>query len=109
MSFDVIATEPFERKVKRLSKRYSSLAKDLMEVFDDLEQNPTQGTPIGKNCYKIRVAISSKGKGKRGGARLITCVQVVKNKVFLLDIYDKSEQADISNQELQFLINILAP
>ena len=108
MSFDVIATDPFERKLKRLSKKYHSLAKDLAEIFDSLEQDPTLGTPIGKDCYKIRVAIASKNKGKSGGARIITYVRVIKHKVFLLDIYDKSEQADITHQELQLLINILS-
>jgi mRNA-degrading endonuclease RelE of RelBE toxin-antitoxin system len=65
MNFDIIATEPFERKLKRLAKKYKSLASDLALVIDKLTINPTMGTPIGKDCYKIRIAISSKGKGKR--------------------------------------------
>jgi len=40
--------------------------------LDDLENNPRLGTAIGKNCYKIRLSIRSKGKGKSGGARVIT-------------------------------------
>jgi len=72
MSFNIIATEPFERKLKRLAKKYKSLSSDLSAVIDELAENPTLGTPIGKNCYKIRVAIASKGKGKSGGARMIT-------------------------------------
>ncbi len=56
------------------------------------------GTPIGKDCYKIRVLITSKGKGKgkSGGARVITYVRIVKSNVYLLDIYDKSNKAAIS-------------
>lgn len=65
------------------------------------------GTPIGKDCYKLRIAITSKSKGKSGGARMITYVRIVKQTVFLMDIYDKSEQANITNKELQMLINIL--
>ncbi len=107
MSFDVIATEPFERKLKRLAKKYKSLASDLASVIDDLIENPTLGTPIGKDCYKLRIAISSKGNGKSGGARMITYVRIVKQTVFLMDIYDKSEQANITNKELQMLIDIL--
>jgi len=79
MSFNIIATEPFERKLKRLAKKYKSLSSDLSAVIDELAENPTLGTPIGKNCYKIRVAIASKGKGKSGGARMITFVRIVKN------------------------------
>ena len=107
MSFDIIATEPFERKLKRLAKKYKSLASDLASVIDDLIENPTLGTPIGKDCYKLRIAISSKGKGKSAGARMITYVRIVKQTVFLMDIYDKSEQANITDKELQMLIDIL--
>ena len=107
MSFNVVATEPFERKLKRLAKKYKSLANDLAAVFDELVENPTLGTPIGKDCYKLRIAIASKGKGKSGGARMITYVRVVKKTVFLMDIFDKSEQANISNKELLMLIDIL--
>jgi mRNA-degrading endonuclease RelE of RelBE toxin-antitoxin system len=108
MSFDIIATEPFEHKLKRLAKKYKSLAVDLRTLFDELTENPTLGTPIGKNCYKIRLAITSKGKGKSGGARLITYVRIVKKTIYLIDIYDKSEQATISDNELKLLIDLLS-
>jgi len=107
MNYDVIATNPFERKSKRLVKKYRSLALDLTPIIEGLSKNPTLGTPIGKDCYKLRIAISTKGKGKSGGARLITYVRIVKQIVFLMDIYDKSEQANISDKELQLLIEIL--
>ena len=106
MNFDVIATEVFERKLKRLAKKYKSLATDLAQVIDELVVNPTLGTPIGKDCYKLRIAITSKGRGKSGGARMITYVRIVRHTVFLMDIYDKSEQANISDKELQLLIEI---
>ncbi len=108
MSFEVIATVPFERKLKRLTKKYKSLKADLAPVINSLGSNPTLGTSLGKNCYKIRIPISSKGKGKSGGARIISYVRIVKKIVFLLDIYDKSEQSSISDRELQLLIDILA-
>jgi len=79
----------------------------LAKVVDELVENPTLGTPIGKDCYKLRIAITSKGKGKSGGARMITYVRIVKKTVFLMDIYDKSEQANISDKELLMLIDIL--
>jgi len=65
------------------------------------------GTPIGNDCYKIRIAITSKGKGKNGGARIITNIKITKNKVYLITIYDKAEQADISDKELKELIRFL--
>jgi hypothetical protein len=108
MSFNVIATEPFERKLKKLSKKHKSLKSDLLAVIEQLAENPTLGTPLGKECYKIRVAITSKGKGKSDGARLMTYVRILKHTVFLLDIYDKSDQSTISDKELKFLIELLA-
>ena len=108
MSFDVIATEPFEKKLKRLAKKHKSLKTDLLDLANQLEENPTFGTPIGKECYKIRLAITSKGKGKSGGARIITYVRILNNTVFLMDIYDKSEQSTITDKELQLLIDVLA-
>ncbi len=66
-----------------------------------------QGTPIGQGCYKIRLAISSKGKGKSGGARVITLVWVRDEQVFMLSIYDKSEQEDINDSRLQELLDNL--
>ncbi|VAW11874.1 hypothetical protein MNBD_BACTEROID03-2628 [hydrothermal vent metagenome] len=108
MSFDIIATEPFERKLKKLAKKHKSIKTDLLSVINELAANPTLGTPLGKGCYKVRVAITSKGKGKSGGARIITYVRVLKETVFLLDIYDKSDQSTISDKKLKLLIELLA-
>jgi len=104
MSYEVKATDYFGRRLKRLSKRYKSLLDDLSGIIEDLGDNPHLGVSIGKDCFKIRIAISSKGKGKSGGARLITYVRLVENTIFLIDIFDKSEQAGITAKELQSLI-----
>jgi len=69
-----------------------------------LEANPKQGTALGHECYKIRLSISSKGKGKSGGARVITYVLFAEKTVYLLAIYDKSEQDSISAKELRELL-----
>jgi hypothetical protein len=53
------------------------------------------------------MAITSKGKGKSGGVRVITHVQVVENNVFLLAIYGKSEQEDISDKEIGYLLSFI--
>ncbi len=107
MSYKVIVTEPFERKIKRLAKKHKSLKADLTEIIEKLSENPTLGILITKDVYKIRFAISSKGKGKSSGARLITFVRIVNESVFLIDIFDKSEQSNISDKELKLLIEAL--
>ena len=108
MSFNIIAPEPFARKLKKLAKKYRSLKEDLLPLLNELETNPTLGIPLGKDCYKIRLSISSKDKGKSGGARIITYVRVINKSVFLIDIFDKSEQSNITEKELIMLIEILA-
>ena len=53
------------------------------------------------------MAISSKNKGKSGGARVITCVKIVDDTLFLLSIYDKSEQANIPDDEIDAVLQSL--
>lgn len=100
MSFKIDALPEFEKELKKLSKKYASLKSDYQNLLENLLENPQQGTPLGKNLYKIRMPIASKGQGKSGGARVITCVKIVKEKIFLVAIYDKSEMEVISEKEL---------
>jgi hypothetical protein len=79
----------------------------LAELGKQLTDNPTLGKPIGQNCYKIRLAISSKGKGKSGGARIITHVYIVETTIYLLTIYDKSDKDNISDKELDEMLNFI--
>ncbi len=62
------------------------------------------GRSLGNNCYKIRLAIKSKGKGKSGGARVITYFVVADDTVFLLTIYDKSSKVTLTDNELKVLL-----
>lgn len=96
MSFKIVPTPPFEKELKNLAKKYPSLKKDVSIFFKSLVKNPQLGTPIGSNCFKVRLAITSKRKGKSGGARVITYVQVIDKEIFLIAIYDKSEIDSIS-------------
>ncbi len=89
-----------------MAKKHRSLKADITELIDSLEQDPTQGEPLGKDCYKVRMAITSKGKGKRGGSRVITCVKVIDENVYLLSIYDKSDKESISDKELDELLRL---
>ena len=105
MNYSIRPLPFFEKQLKRLIKKYPSLKKEYADLIDQLVEAPDLGTPIGNNCYKIRVAIASKGRGKSGGARVITFLKVVESVVYLLSIYDKSEQSDISDKELEELTN----
>lgn len=105
MSYNVLATSFFERELKALAKKHRSLKKDLEALITKLEQNPITGTDLGNHCYKIRLAISSKGKGKSGGARIITHVHISAQNVYLLAIYDKSAMENISDHLLKARID----
>ncbi|MDZ7936524.1 MAG: hypothetical protein U5M51_16495 [Emticicia sp.] len=97
----------FKKELKSLSKKYPSLPMDLRNLLIQILENPFLGEPLGKNCYKIRLKISSKNTGKSGGARIITYVHVEGETVTLLSIYDKSEQGDILDAEIKKRLNSL--
>ncbi len=104
MSYRLILTPNFEKEAKSLFKKYKSLKNDLSELFATLKEDPFQGVSLGKDCFKIRMAITSKGKGKSAGARIITCIKIASDALYLLSIYDKSSREDITDKELMQLI-----
>jgi mRNA-degrading endonuclease RelE of RelBE toxin-antitoxin system len=107
MKFKIVVTENFEKELKPLSKKYASLKDDIFELFQNVHSTTDLGTSIGSNAYKIRLAIGSKGKGKRSGARVIAYLYSINNILFLLSIYDKSETESISKKKLQILIEAI--
>lgn len=107
MSYNVLTIPPFDRQLKRLAKKYPSLKSEYAKLIEILENNPFWGTALTHSCNKIRLSIASKGKGKSGGARVITHVHVAANNVFLLAIYDKSEQEDIADKEINELLGFI--
>jgi hypothetical protein len=104
MNFSILPLPFFTRQLKRLVKKYPSLKQEFADLIAKLQTNPELGTSLGNDCYKVRVAVASKGKGKSGGARVITLVVRKVETIYLLSIYDKSEQEDIAENELKALI-----
>lgn len=101
MSFNIVTTPSFEKELKQLVKKYPSVKKDIADLAVKLLKEPKMGIALGNDCYKIRMAITSKGKGKSGGARVITFVQIIETTIFLLSIYDKADAANISDKALK--------
>ena len=104
MSYKIILTSNFKKEAKRLAKKYKSLKIELEILGQELSNNPTQGTSLGNDVYKIRLAISSKGKGKSGGVRIITFIKIDNQTVLLLSIYSKGEKDSISDNEIGKLL-----
>lgn len=107
MSVTIDYLPEFERRAKVLAKKYKSFQSDFNTFLDELEMNPYGGESLGHNTYKFRMAITEKGKGKRGGARVITYnIRQTDEDIFitLMSIYDKSEISNVSDAYLKQLI-----
>ncbi len=101
MNYKISSIPIFDRQAKRLAKKYPSLKSDLSLLIDSLAIKPERGKALGNNFYKVRLAITSKGKGKSGGARVITYLKVTATIVYLSAIYDKSAKSNITDIELE--------
>ena len=107
MSYSIKTIPKFDKQLKKLIKKYPSFKIEFTNFIVSLRENPEQGTSLGNNCYKIRLSIASKGKGKSGGARLITNLIISETTVYLISIYDKSEKESLSDKELDDLLKYL--
>ena len=111
MNVSITTLDEFERQARRLSKKYKSLKDDLANLQKELLENPFQGDDLGGGVRKIRMAISSKGKDKSGGARVLTLNVLVSDdaNVTLLTIYDKNEIDNVSDQYIMWLVKQCGP
>ena len=97
----------FVKRLKELSKKYISIKNDFSSLLKELEENPASGTSLGKGCYKVRLAIKSKNRGKSGGARIITHVKIESDTVYFLTIYDKADQDSLPDGELKTFLKYI--
>lgn len=100
-------TEDFKTAYKHLKKKYPSFEIDFLKLQRNLLQNPNQGTPITLGLSKVRMAITSKGKGKSGGARVILQVRKEPDRLQFLFLYDKSEMPNVNDNYLRALLKTI--
>ena len=104
MKFEFIPTDEFAKELKRLAKKYRSLKGEFEDLQNQLEKNPTIGKNLGNNVYKIRMSVKSKGRGKSGGVRIITYLDIILvedlTNIYFLSVYDKSDVSSISDKEI---------
>ena len=107
MKVTISTIDEFDRRVHQLAKKYKSLKADLKTLQQELMKNPLMGTDLGGGVRKIRMAIASKGKGKSGGARVLTLTVLVSDDadVTLLTIYDKNEIDNVSDEYIRWLVS----
>lgn len=103
----VSVSDDFAKEAKRLAKKYPSFKQDYKDFLDSIKENPLQGDEITKNIRKIRMAIKSKGKGKSGGARVITfnvLTNVENGQVVFLLLYDKEEASTVKTDVVKQMV-----
>jgi len=110
MSYEAYLAETFQKCIKILKKKYRNVKDDLMNVIQQLEEDPSIGDPIPgwkKEIWKIRVASSDIKKGKRGGFRLIYLWKAGDFRVYLLAVYFKGGKEEISKTDIDRLLKKL--
>jgi len=103
MKIEFRYTSEFLRESKILSKHYRSFKDDLKSFLEEYAQNPDIGDDLGDGIRKVRMKIASKGKGKSGGARVITFTlyfDTSSSIVVLVYVYNKSERSSISKNDI---------
>lgn len=104
---EVLALQSFLRKAKKFASKFPTLPDEIEELAASLRSVPAQGVHLGAGLFKIRLASNSNGKGKSGGFRVITYYLQKTEEgeiVYLVTIYDKSEEAAISKTELKEIL-----
>ena len=107
MNYKVIPTPEFIKNLKTLKKKYKSIKSDVLALANALEKNPTIGTDLGNNTFKIRIKNSDNNKGKSAGYRVVTYCIHDEKEVYLVTIYSKAEKENILEIELKELISQL--
>ena len=99
---EVVFTPPFKRRLKTLYKRYRQIQQDIQPIIEQLQNGEFLGDRIAGTdftVFKVRAKNSNIPTGKSGGYRLI--YQLVSPEcVLLLLIYAKSDQTDVSLEEI---------
>ena len=104
-NYKIIPTDIFIAEAKKLAKKYPNIKNDFFQLQKALRKDPITGNDfLGKDCYKVRMAISDKNSGQSGGARVIIEVKIINRKVYVLSVYDKSEKGNMFDKELERIL-----
>jgi mRNA-degrading endonuclease RelE of RelBE toxin-antitoxin system len=107
MNYNIVFGPSFKRSLKNLQKRFPSVKRDVELAIEILLENPRLGTviPGGSGVRKLRVKNSDIQRGKSGGYRLLYYLEEHERQcLVLLLLYAKSDQENITLQEIQQLL-----
>ncbi len=99
----VVETAEYLRDAKRVG--LSEEGRDLLVEF--FAEHPDAGDPIPGTGGARKVRIATKGKGKRGGGRVISFYTGPDIPVFLLNVFAKNERIDLTRKERNELKEVL--
>ncbi|MCT7991584.1 type II toxin-antitoxin system RelE family toxin [Laspinema olomoucense] len=104
-------TPEYRNSLKKLAKKYRNIRSDTQVVIEALQQGSRLGDRLsgfGANLYvyKVRAKNSNIQKGKSGGYRIIYLLES-ETSILLLTIYSKSEQEDMTTEQIQTILEDL--
>ena len=104
MKFQIVEKTLYKKSLKKLSKHYKNIEKDIDNFLNSIKSKNDLGIKLKSNIFKARIKNSDKNKGKSAGYRLISYLAIVENQLQLLYIYDKSKIENLSENEIDKLI-----
>jgi hypothetical protein len=90
----VVELTAFKKKAEKLFS-----ADELIDVINFIAANPFSGNEIPGTGGVRKLRFAAKGKGKRGGSRVIYFVFDEDNPIYLLACYGKNEKGDLTPDE----------
>lgn len=112
MTYHVEDVEEFSNRLEKVARKYPKVIDSVESLFAKLEQGNLIGDPIkglklkGNKVFKTRLENPDANKGKRGGFRVVWYLITSDNKIYPLTIYSKSEQENISDREILYIIKM---
>ena len=104
MKFQIVEKTLYKKSLKKLSKNYKNIEKDIDNFLNSIKSKNDLGIELKSNIFKARIKNSDKNKGKSAGYRLISYLAIVKNQLQLLYIYDKSKIENLTENEIDKLV-----
>ena len=100
-NYKILLTDNFKKEASKLASKYPHIKEDFFSLRDTLQKDPITGNEaLGRDLYKVRMAITDKNKGQSGGARVIIQVKIIDKIVYLVSVYDKSDRENLIEKEL---------
>lgn len=91
-------------EVPQFTKKWQALGltdDNLKALEEELLNDPKAGDAIKGTggIRKIRIPMENRGKGKRGGARVIYVDIELKETIYFINVYTKDEKDDLTEEE----------